>query len=274
MQLYERPIFSEDIEAACRAAIEAGKKTLEYYHEAYEYEIKGGRFPVTEADLASEETILQELAVFGYGIISEETEDDPSRLDREKVWVIDPLDGTSDFLKKTDEFVVMIGLLNQRQPVGGVVYVPAKDQYYIAEKGKGAYLVDQENNCFHLSVSATSQIGHLRQVTSRSHFIQQEQDIAQEAGITQFTGMGSIGIKLGTIARGDAELYFNTSSGLGEWDLCAPHIILEEAGGFLSDLWGNDLEYNTEQRKMLRGVVAANRKPDQRLYTAFRNILK
>ena len=116
------------------------------------------------------------------------------------------------------------------------------------------------DNSFALKVKKKSEdISKFVMAVSRNHFKDSEKEIAQDSGITKFLKMGSIGLKLAQIAKGNAHIYINTSSYLGEWDACAPQIILEEAGGEVFDLKGEKLVYNTHKTKMESGFIATNK---------------
>ena len=112
---------------------------MSFYDKKYNIKDKGKDDPVTEADIESNKIILAGLKKYGYGILSEETDDDLSRLKEKRIWIIDPLDGTKDFIGKTGDFTVMVGLAEESRAILGVVYKPIDDILYYATENGGAY---------------------------------------------------------------------------------------------------------------------------------------
>src|SRR3989344_1608566 len=163
----ELPEFYPETILAIQAARKGAKVLLDVYESNFSAEIRDGE-PVTEADRISNEVILKELADTKYLVLSEESLDGHERLKQQKIWVIDPLDGTSDFVNKTGEFSILIGLVDTMLPILGVIYQPINDILYVAEKGRGAY--QQIKKDWHkLSVSSISDISMARVVMSRHH---------------------------------------------------------------------------------------------------------
>ncbi len=249
--------MEKETEKAVTAVKKAGKEILKKYNKKYKVFKKEDKSPVTEADILSQKIILKEIFEFGYEVLSEEKEE-PS-FKSEKRWIIDPLDGTRDFLEKTGEFAIMIGLIERNKPVLGVVYLPAKDKLYRAFKGKGAFL-----NNSRIKVSEAKDLKNSRIVTSRFHLDKNTKDFLNETGVLAVRA-GSIGFKAGLIAEGKAEGYLTFSDKTCQWDTCAPQLILEEAGGKMTDLEGEDLEYKREI-KNLKGIIASNKLIHQQIY--------
>jgi len=239
---------------------QAGEKVLKIYQRKFKVYEKSDKLPVTEADMASERIILSGLKKYGYGILSEESKDDSSRLKKEKIWIIDPLDGTQDFLQKIGEFSIMVGLVDKGEPILGVVYKPIDDKMYFAEKGEGAYLKETSKPLKKLKVSSTSCLSNANFVFSRSHLGDLEKKFIQNYKISRVTCMGSIGVKLGLIAEGKVDVYFTMSTKTCQWDICAPEIILKEAGGKVTDLKGESFIYSRRQIRNLNGIIASNGK--------------
>jgi len=200
------------------------------------------------------------LGKYGYGILSEETKDTPSRLSKEKIWIIDPLDGTKDFLQKTGEFSIMVGLVHNKEPILGVVYKPVDDKIYFAEKGKGAFLKEADKPLKKLKISSVFSLADANFVFSRYHLGNLEKKFMEKAKISKITCAGSIGVKLGLISEGKADGYFTMSNKTCQWDICAPEIILKEAGGKVTDLKGENFVYNRRQIRNLNGIVASNKR--------------
>ncbi|MFA5993661.1 MAG: 3'(2'),5'-bisphosphate nucleotidase CysQ [Parcubacteria group bacterium] len=224
-----------NIENIISIAKEAGKIAMSFYDKPYSIAEKKNKTPITEVDQALHDYLMKELSVYGYPILSEEGEDDfEKRKNAEFVWIIDPLDGTSDFIQKTGEFAVMIGLVNNGgESILGVVYAPALDELYFAQKGEGAYMM-KDGEKTKLTVS-DRELEKGRILVSRNHLGEFEQEIAKKHHMQQIS-MGSAGLKMCRIAKRDAELYINSSDQSGVWDICAGDVIIKEAGGRIVDL--------------------------------------
>ncbi|MEA2006607.1 MAG: 3'(2'),5'-bisphosphate nucleotidase CysQ [Patescibacteria group bacterium] len=237
---------------------EAGTAAMEFYDDPDVY-YKKDDSPLTKADLASEKVLLDRLKEFGdFGFLSEESADDKSRLDKEYTWIIDPLDGTMDFIQKTGEFSVMVGLVKGGLPVMGVVYQPSIEKIYFAEKSKGAFVRIGQGAEIKLRVSQVSDLKEARLVVSRNHLSKRDSSVAIDMGLGNYVQAGSNGVKMCFIAQGNAELFFNSWTGFGEWDSCGPDLILRESGGVVTGMDGKPLKYNKEVPKSDRGIVASN----------------
>jgi 3'(2'), 5'-bisphosphate nucleotidase len=252
--------LSRELDVASSVARRAGEVLMRYYRQDVQVDRKGGNEPVTEADRASEAVILPALreAFPQYGILSEEQADHETWLQYERVWLVDPMDGTREFIGRRDGFSVMIGLLERFQPVLGVVYQPTTGTLYRGAQGGEAELLRGDER----SVMRPSQIAEAakaRLVTSFSHRSERMDTIKNELGITDEQSFGSVGLKVAAIARGDRDLYLNPEGHCKVWDTCAPQAILTVAGGKMTDIRGEPLIYNDPaQIKVQRGVIASN----------------
>jgi 3'(2'), 5'-bisphosphate nucleotidase len=168
--------------------------------------------------------------------------------------VVDPLDGTKEYLSGNGEFSIMIGVVVEGEPVLGVVYAPARDTLYAASRGAGAW-VERGGRRSPLRVGA-SRVGALRRVGSRSHAEPVLEEMREALGITDVQPSGSVGIKCGLIAEGLRDLYIHPSPHLKEWDTCAPEVVLREAGGVVTDCRGAALRYNKALPAQRDGIVA------------------
>jgi 3'(2'), 5'-bisphosphate nucleotidase len=243
-----------------RLVRKAGEEVLEIYQGNTKKYIKKDRSFVTNADFLSEKIILKGLKKYNHVILSEETKDDLSRLKKEKIWIIDPLDGTNDFVNKTGEFSIMVGLVEKGKSILGVVYQPVKNKLYFAEKGKGSFLKEKSLPLKKLKVSDILDISKARFVFSRSHLEGKEKNFIKENHISNILFIGSAGLKMGLIAEGKADIYLSFSSRTCQWDTCAPEIILKEAGGELTDIEGEEFIYNRRELRNLNGILATNKK--------------
>lgn len=231
----------------------AGAEALKYYRKDYSIEEKKDESPVTEADYASEDILIRGLKSTEPGIIAEEAGLLPGKSD-DKHWIVDPLDGTQDFIDKTGEFSIMVGLLVEGEPVMGVVFAPAREKLWYAVEGEGAYLLENGSEA-KIQVAGKGNLEDYVLIASRNHFTPRDEAVAGEMGVERITRMGSLGIKFCAIAEGRADLVYYTTDRLGIWDCCAPQVILEEAGGEAFDVRGGELIYDLDRRKMARGIV-------------------
>jgi len=252
------PDLSNELEVAVRLARQAAAAIMDYYRTEISVDYKEKHEPVTAADRAADEIILAGLRQEfpGDGLLSEESADDPVRLDQQRVWIIDPLDGTADFIDRTDDFAVQIALTVGGRPVLGVVYQPVQDLLFHARQGQGAYQVHDGRQA-RLHVSTVPDPARMCLVASRSHFSPFIRAARQALGIERVQQAGSVGVKVGLLAQGACDLYLSTHV-CKEWDLCAPHAVLQEAGGTFTDLSGQPLVYNRPGVQECHGLAASN----------------
>lgn len=247
--------FARELECARALAREAGRVAMRFYGNVSAGCGRDG--PVTEADRASNRVILAGLrAEFpDDAILSEESRDDGLRLDAHRVWIVDPLDGTREFLAQNGEFSVMIGLAVHGRPVVGVVYRPDGDVLYSAAHGAGAWR-DEAGTRSRLLRTGPPGSG-LRLVGSRSHPDPLLTRMQEALGISDVRPSGSVGIKCALIAESRCDLYIHPVPYLKEWDTCAPEILLREAGGEVTDCLGEPLLYNKADPVQPHGIFAA-----------------
>jgi 3'(2'), 5'-bisphosphate nucleotidase len=245
-----------EVSLAIQAALESGKTVMNVYNQKFSSTLKNDNEPLTEADVKSNQIIQKIISDSGHPILSEESVDDKKRLDSKKIWIIDPLDGTSDFIKKTGEFTIMISLVEDHIPILGVIYWPTEKKLYLAQKGQGAFKSDN-GTWSKLSVSKISELENCRAVGSRYHISEIEQNLIKRLNISQFTSKGS-SLKVAEVSSGNAELYFTTTNKIKQWDTCASYCLITEAGGKMTDMLGNDLKYNTERLNHENGLLVSN----------------
>jgi len=238
------------------AIIQAGEKIQEIYDTDFEVNKKDDNSPITQADLESNKILRSVLEKTGIPILSEEDVDDKSRLASEKVWIVDPLDGTQDFVNRTGEFTVLVGLVENHIPVIGLVYLPIKKILYFAEKGKGAFCYDL-NKWGKISVRKVEEISSCLALVSRHHLSGKEKKILDHLGITNTATIGST-LKVMEISSGRGDVYLTTTNKMSQWDTCASNCIISEAGGKMTDISGNELIYNTEIVKHENGLLTTN----------------
>lgn len=253
--------LSRELEVAERLAREAGALTLRYFGTGVGVEYKAhDEGPVTIADREASDLIVAGLArAFpDDGILSEEAIGDGSWSAHERVWMIDPLDGTRDFIRGGDGYSVMIGLCREARPVLGVVYQPRTGLLYRAAQGHPAEAVFPDGHTEAMRVSTTARLEDIRLVASLSHRTPTIDRVRQTLGVRDEFNIGSVGLKLALIARGERDLYVNPASRSSLWDSAAPQALLEGAGGRLTDLAGGALVYTGPNLKNDRGLIASN----------------
>ena len=245
-----------ELDIAIKAAREAGNAILEIYQGDFKTSKKNDDSPITDADLKSNEIIKEVLSQTEHTILSEEDKDDQSRLSKDVIWIIDPLDGTSDFIDKTGEFTVMIALIKNKKPVLGVIGWPTEKIFFVAQKGSGAFRYSNDE-WKKISVTTLAELSKCRAIGSRHHLSDKEKLFIKKLGIEDFTSIGS-SLKVGKISSGEAEVYITTTNKMKEWDSAASYCIISEAGGKMTDMLGNDITYNNKQVFHQNGILVTN----------------
>jgi len=227
----------------------AGSAILDIYSDPdrFEVERKGDDSPLTAADLAANRILLDHLAGLtpDIPVLSEESRQVPwaERRHWPVCWVVDPLDGTKEFLKRNDEFTVNVALVRDHRPVLGVVYAPALDRWYFAARGCGAFRQDNDKEATPIAVREKIADRPWQVVGSRSHGSPAVTAFVERLGDAEMLAMGS-SLKLCLVADGSADLYPRLGPTC-EWDTCAAHAIVEQAGGLvLNAHTGQALTYN------------------------------
>ena len=252
-----------ELSIAKEAAVEAGNLILGYYKADYEIKDKGYHNPVTTADHASDARLKEILTQANpeYGWLSEETVDSKERLNRERVWVVDPLDGTKEFIKKNGEFTVNVALVKNNQPIIGVIYVPAKNILYFSNKNVGSYKstisIDEFKDLASIKelIRESEKLPLIKNsskhviVASRSHMSKETKDfVDRRREIKENIEIVSIGssLKICMVAEGKADVYPRLAPTM-EWDVAAGHAIAKYSGfKILNYDNGTELTYNKE----------------------------
>ncbi len=233
------------------AAHHAGEKLLSFYTSEYTIRHKGGGNPVTTADIEAN-TLLREALLGAFpesGWLSEESSDDGKRLQREWVWIVDPLDGTVEFIKGIDEFAVSVALVRGATPVVAVTYNPATGCMTHCRQGSGTFRNDRP-----VRVSDRPGLAGATALASRSET--RRGLLAGLEGTIKITPTGSIAHKLAEFAGGRADLTVSLAP-KNEWDVCAGVLLAEEAGARVTDLDGRPFAFN-QPDTLRNGVIAAN----------------
>ena len=221
--------------------------------------------PVTAADVAANHYILDNLqAYFGtqeFGYLSEETyKSSDEKLTQPWIWIVDPLDGTRDFIDKTDEYAVHIALIESGRPILAVVAWPETQKLYFATKGSGTFVETNNGKITPVKVSNRNTLENLSLVVSRTHRDERFNQLLQQLPCKTQKYVGSVGCKIATIIDQQADIYISLSgkSAPKDWDMAAPELILTEAGGQFTHLDGTPLQYNKGDVHQWGCLIASN----------------
>ena len=241
-------VSNHDLLASAQSiAAAAAEEILKVYDSDFDVESKADESPLTAADLASHQVITTRLTALtpSIPILSEESAEIAfsTRQTWSEYWLVDPLDGTKEFVKRNGEFTVNIALIRDGAPVIGVVHVPVTGVCYAAAEGVGAFK-DAEGRREPIRVRAMDEKS-ISAVGSRSHSNESTQAFLEKLGPNRIVSIGS-SLKICLVAEGAADVYprFGPTS---EWDTAAAHCVVEQAGGRLTDLSLNRLRYNTKE---------------------------
>jgi 3'(2'), 5'-bisphosphate nucleotidase len=252
--------FSRELAVAEAVALEAAALVRGYHGTDFAVDRKAGNEPVTEADRAANTLIVDRLrAAFpDDAILSEEIPDDGARMGRARVWMVDPIDGTSDFIAGDTGFVVMIGLAVDGRPHVGAVAQPLTGRVYGGIAGAGAWRTDPDGARAPLRTSTLAAPPGIRLVASKTHRTPRVDAVKRALGITDELNVGSVGLKIGLVSEAARDLYVYTGGRTKIWDTCGPEAILVGAGGRMTDLDGAPLVYDRAELYNRRGIVASN----------------
>jgi 3'(2'), 5'-bisphosphate nucleotidase len=228
-------------------SIDAGRAIMEIYAQPVsDVMTKADDSPLTLADLAADHVISAGLAELNpaWPVLSEESAqiDYAARCDWTRFWLVDPLDGTKEFIKRNGEFTVNIALIENGEPVLGVVYAPVLDVCYFAARGVGAFIKRGTQDAHAIQVISHLPGEVVKVVASRSHSDARTEALLQKLGDYQCVSMGS-SLKLCLIAEGVAHVYPRLGPTM-EWDTAAAHAVVKLAGGRVCDSAGAELRYN------------------------------
>lgn len=253
--------LSEVLETVKDITLEAGRRIVEIYSKDFSVDYKADQSPITEADQISNAFIVQTLSSKypECAILAEESQDNPDRLKNQWCFIIDPLDGTKEFVKKNGEFTVNVALAFCGKPVLGVIGIPVTGEVYYAAKGMGAFY-EKDGQTKKITVSTRTE--DIRMMVSRSHRSDKLEALIRKNGINHIVSVGSA-IKGCLIARGDAEVYYRFGHTM-EWDTAAMQCIVEEAGGVFRQMDDSEMTYNRVNSLNEKGFYIINH-PSNRL---------
>lgn len=252
-------MWEKELKVALEAASKARDAILQIYETKFDVEIKEDDSPVTLADKTADEIISKYLLKHypHHALLTEESIDDLRRRNNDYCWIVDPVDGTKDFIAHNDEFTTNIALAYKGEVVVGVVAIPAQNEVYYATKGNGSY---HQKNGKTMRIFVNNKVEDLTILFSRFHV--NEKELAyfdnHHDKIVHKATYGSA-IKACRVAHGLAEITLRLSSGTKEWDTAASQIVVEEAGGVFTKPNGEKITYNREDVYNREGYVITNR---------------
>lgn len=259
--------FHHELSVVLPAVREACRLILEVYATDFDVDLKQAREPVTLADRRSNALIVQRLseAFPADGIIAEESVPrDPAVLEatvrKPRVWFVDPLDGTKEFIARNGEFAVMVGLAVEGRPVFGVVATPADGLVRVGISGVRTWIQRADGTEADCRVSSVDTLDRATLVVSRSHRSGRLTRLLETLGVARTVPCGSVGIKASRVASADADLYvyLHSPGGAKLWDSCAPEALVLGAGGRVSDRHGRPIDYATPCLELTGSFVATN----------------
>tara|TARA_B100001750_G_scaffold243921_1_gene260164 strand:+ start:1480 stop:2307 length:828 start_codon:yes stop_codon:yes gene_type:complete len=251
----------ELIISAVEIAKEAGKAIKEIYNSDFDYQLKQDLSPITAADNLSHKIIAERLQTLTpeTPILSEENCDIPYKIRSQwvKYWLVDPLDGTKEFIKRNGEFTVNIALMDNNTPILGVIHMPMTNETYWGSKVNGSFYSNKNNDMERIQVS-DNHLNPIRIVTSRSHPSEMLNLLLEKIIDYEIIELGS-SIKFCHIASGQADCYprFGPTS---EWDVAAGEAIVRSAGGNIVTLSGSSMNYNTKEDYLNPNFIVSNGK--------------
>lgn len=254
-------MLKKELAVAQEAAVKAGKAIMEIYsNSVIQVEYKKDCSPLTAADKESDRIITRLLRMNfpSYAILSEESQDNLERLENEFCFIVDPLDGTKEFIKRNGQFTVNIALAYKHISVMGVIYVPVTGEFYYACQGEGAYRQGADGVTEKLHVSDRTDLSALRVVLSNSHGCPEMDELLKKYNLTNFVKVGS-SLKGCMVAEGKADVYYRFNPTM-EWDTAAMQCIAEEAGAIFRQMDGSAMTYNRKDSLNGKGFYIINHK--------------
>lgn len=253
-------MWEKELASAIKAGEKARRLILDIYKNGFKVKIKEDKSPVTDADVKADKLIKESLEKDfpTYAYLSEEGIDNKNRFNNDYVWIVDPLDGTCNFVEKNDEFTINIALAYKHKVVVGVVIIPVTgEMYYATNHGGAFYSVNGSVREIHVN----SKTSDLRVLLSRSHHGDIEEETLKKYGslIKEKKYLGAA-IKPCVIAKGEGELSIRLNDRTKEWDTAAPQIIVKEADGLFITPKGEWMEYNRKDVVNRDGYIITNKK--------------
>ncbi len=257
--------LAREVEVALATARKASALILEIYATPFTVELKGPDDPVTRADREANTLICAALAEAfpDDAVVAEESapetpEATSALVRRERVWFVDPIDGTREFAERIGEFAVMIGLAIKGRAALGVVLMPTSGLALVGVVGGEAFSEEASGARRPLRVTDVKDPREATMMVSRSHRPRIVEPVIERLGIKKTVPCGSVGVKVARIALAEADLYVHGGRGAKRWDSCAPEAILTAAGGRFTDIEGELIDYAAADLMLDNGLVASN----------------
>ena len=245
--------LEDNLALAKKAAKKAGSVAMSFFQTS-KYKIKDKSFnnPVTTADHQANKVIKDILfqSNSSYGWLSEETVDSDDRLGNDYVWIVDPIDGTKEFIEGVPQFSISIALVRLGEPIIGVIYNPSTNELFSASKNMGSFYNGERVKCLDQNKESIA-------LVSRSEVKRGLWDEYRN-NFKDLRPIGSVAYKLGLIGAGKGDI-FATLRPKNEWDICAGHCIINESGGSLFDLHGKLIKYNQKKTLIQPGLIAGSK---------------
>ena len=255
-------MLNKELDVALNIIKEASKLVLDIYNSSsFDVEIKEDNSPVTKADKEADKLIVSSLKKYfpDDGFLSEESLDDKSRLNKSRVWIIDPVDGTKEFVAHTGDFTINIALSIDHVASFGVIAIPVTGEIYFAVKEMGSYYL-KDKDSKPIRIHCNDKINDLTTLVSRFHCNEIEQEmIKKHNDVIKHQKVVGATIKGCLIAQGLAEMSYRFSSNTKEWDTCAMQVIVEEAGGYILKFDKTPIRYNRQDVYNKDGYLIINR---------------
>jgi 3'(2'), 5'-bisphosphate nucleotidase len=251
-------VFTREIEVVSRALYQASQAVMHSFNHGVEVSYKQGHDPVTQADKDANTFLVQTIqnAFPQDAVLAEESADNTSRLSNPRLWCIDPIDGTRDFIAHSPDFIMMVGLAIEGKAALGLMLHPPSQQLYVGYHSTAYVLQGSTHTPLH--TNTCNSFNQATCMVSRSHPSSLVQHFTHTLGIPHCIPRGSVGLKMAAVASGEADIYMSGSTQIKEWDTCAPEAILKAAGGCVSDVYGNPLTYNKSSPNLPKGLVATH----------------
>ena len=247
-------MFSEELIAGKVAARNAGKILMKYFSDSNkQVKYKSFNNPVTIADYEADRYLLDFIGgeFPDDGWLSEETVDTKERLNKSRVWIVDPLDGTKEFIEGVPHFSVSIALVEDGYPVVGIIYNPYTEEMFSAEKDKGASF-----NGSNINISKKEQLNEASITVSRSEYRKKLWEKYSD-NFCSIEPIGSVAYKLGLVGANKYDI-FSTIAPKNEWDICAGDCIVREAGGLVKTINDKNIIYNQKKTLVTDPIIATN----------------
>ena len=236
---------------------------------------EGGDGPVSAADMAVNELLISglkdNLAFKEWDILSEETSKEKTfqqdNYKKDWCWILDPLDGTKDFLQGSENYAVHIALAYKKKPKIGIVLIPERNELWVGIIGNGAWCENREGNKKTISFSRREEISELILVSSKNHQQSKLINLLSTLCFAETKKIGSVGCKVASILRGEADVYISLSGKTSpkDWDMAAPHVLIEAAGGRFSHADGKNLIYLNQNFSQSGCLIASHGKSHQKI---------